>query len=103
MDCFLLPSLYEGLPVVGVEAECSGLPVFFSTEVPKESSPCDDLGFFVDLKKNADEWAEFVISKTKEAISKRKNRERDVKKAGFDSKEEGLKLTSYYEELINEC
>lgn len=29
MDVFLLPSLYEGLPVVGLEAECSGLPMFF--------------------------------------------------------------------------
>lgn len=45
MDCFLLPSLYEGLPVVGVEAETCGLPVFFSTEVPRESSVCDDIGF----------------------------------------------------------
>lgn len=29
MDAFLLPSLYEGLPVVGVEAECCGLLYFF--------------------------------------------------------------------------
>ena len=29
MDCFLLPSLYEGLPVVGLEAESCGLPMFF--------------------------------------------------------------------------
>lgn len=29
MDCFLLPSLYEGLPIVGIEAESTGLPVFF--------------------------------------------------------------------------
>jgi glycosyltransferase involved in cell wall biosynthesis len=36
MDVFLLPSLYEGLPVVGVEAECSGLPVVFSSMVPRE-------------------------------------------------------------------
>lgn len=28
-DAFLLPSLYEGMPVVGIEAQCSGLPIFF--------------------------------------------------------------------------
>ena len=53
MDGFLLPSLYEGLPVVGVEAECNGLPMFFSTEIPKESSPCSDLGVFIGLEKSA--------------------------------------------------
>ena len=30
MDCFLLPSLYEGLPIVGLEAQCAGADVFFS-------------------------------------------------------------------------
>lgn len=28
-DAFLLPSLYEGMPVVGIEAQCAGLPIFF--------------------------------------------------------------------------
>lgn len=35
-DCFLLPSNYEGLPVVGVEAQCSGLPCLFSNKVTPE-------------------------------------------------------------------
>ena len=28
-DAFLLPSLYEGMPVVGIEAQCAGLPYLF--------------------------------------------------------------------------
>ena len=35
-DCFLLPSNYEGLPVVGVEAQCSGLPCLFSNRITPE-------------------------------------------------------------------
>ena len=35
-DCFLLPSNYEGLPVVGVEAQCSGLPCLFSKRITPE-------------------------------------------------------------------
>lgn len=35
-DCFLLPSNYEGLPVVGVEAQCAGLPCLFSDKVTPE-------------------------------------------------------------------
>ena len=102
MDCFLLPSLYEGLPVVGVEAECCGLPMFFSTEIPEESSPCEDLGFFLSLDKSASEWAEEILEKTIPLIDGRKSRENDVRLSGFDSVEEGIELTCYYEELMHE-
>ena len=97
MDCFLLPSLYEGLPVVGVEAECCGLPMFFSTEIPGESSPCDDLGVFIRLDEGAEAWAEKVLEKTKKQIGKRSDHRIQVKEAGFDSQEEGKKLTQFYE------
>jgi len=35
-DVFLMPSLYEGFPVAGVEALCSGLPVLLSDEITGE-------------------------------------------------------------------
>ena len=36
-DCFCLPSLYEGLPVVSVEAQASALPIFMSDNVSDEA------------------------------------------------------------------
>lgn len=100
MDCFLLPSLYEGLPVVGIEAESCGLPIFFSTEIPKESSACNDMGIFIDLNKKAEIWADIILEVTKKNMYQRIDRREDIKTAGFDSFKEGKKLTEYYLEIL---
>ena len=60
MDCFLLPSLYEGFPVVGVEAQISGLPCLFSDEITSEVKITDDVQFF-GLKETASAWSKKLI------------------------------------------
>lgn len=42
-DCFLLPSLHEGLGLVAVEAQASGLPCILSDQVPDEAVVVDKL------------------------------------------------------------
>lgn len=56
MDLFLLPSLFEGLPVVGVEAQASGLTCVFSNAITPEIdiSPYTK---FLSLSESADQWA----------------------------------------------
>lgn len=101
MDCFLLPSLYEGLPVVGIEAQTYGLPAFFSSEISKEVGVCSDLAFFLDLQKKAREWADILLTKTKTNMSVRTGRGEIIKKAGFDSRTEAIKLLEYYQSLLS--
>ena len=58
-DCFVLPSIWEGLPVVGVEAQAADLPCVFSANVTRE------IGFseraeFVGLDEPLNKWARTI-------------------------------------------
>lgn len=100
-DAFLLPSLYEGLPVVGVESQATGLPVFFSEEVTREAAVAE-LGHFISLKKSPEEWADIIISETEKSMQLRRGREDDMIKAGFDAVSETKRLTDFFEKAVEE-
>ncbi len=95
MDAFLLPSLYEGLPVVGIEAQCAGLPVFTSDTVTKELKISDSI-YFLKLNDGADIWAAEIYKHMKDARKKIE----DFKKTGYCIDEEAGKLSEFYTELI---
>ena len=61
MDIFLLPSLYEGLPVVGIETQVSGLTVVASDVITKEVKLTENF-IFMSLKLSASEWAENILA-----------------------------------------
>lgn len=60
-DCFLMPSLYEGLPIVGVEAQCEGLDCFFSDQID-EQIVILHTAYIIPLKKNCVEWSSMLLS-----------------------------------------
>lgn len=100
-DCFLLPSLYEGLPVVGLESQSCGLPIFFSTEITSEAKACD-LAHFISLGTPVSEWASQIVSAVEQNVSVRRSFALEVAKAGFDSKSEALRLQRYYIDALKE-
>lgn len=79
MDVFLLPSLYEGLPIVAVEAQAANLKLVLSTEVSKETQLSENVQF-VSLDKTAKEWATLVLSEPFENNPKPKLEVYDMKK-----------------------
>lgn len=61
MDCFILPSRFEGLPIVGVEAQMSGLKCFFADTITKEVKLTDDAEF-LPINTDAALWAKKITS-----------------------------------------
>ena len=59
-DVFVFPSLWEGLGMVAVEAQCSGLNVIMSDTVPAEAIICDDLVIIKSIKEGASAWADSI-------------------------------------------
>lgn len=60
MDLFMLPSLYEGLPFVAVEAQQNGLPVLLSdtiTHMVDVSHECT----YLPLSKSGVEWRDAIL------------------------------------------
>ncbi|MFI3326554.1 MAG: glycosyltransferase, partial [Clostridia bacterium] len=92
MDCFALPSFYEGLPVVGIEAQATGLPCVISTEVTTETD-ITGLVKFVDLKKTSECWASEILKYKNE---KRENTYEKVTENGYNIKNEVVELQNYY-------
>lgn len=93
MDIFLFPSFFEGLTVVGIEAQASGLPCIFSDTLSNDTC-ITDLVTKVSLEKDAKYWAAVVNSI--EIGKERAFYPCEVAKAGYDVNLNIKKLNSFY-------
>ena len=92
-DLFLLPSLYEGLPVVGVEAQATGNLCYLSDAMTKETKVLDSTKF-MSLGQTAEEWAIAILNDIKKY--KKQDTKEEVSKYGFNIAEEANKLSLFY-------
>lgn len=94
-DAFLLPSLYEGMPVVGIEAQCAGLPIFFSKNITEETT-ASELAHYIGLNESPEVWADTIINVVNANFGKRRSYAEEVKKNGFDSHSEAMRMMKFY-------
>lgn len=93
-DLFLLPSLYEGLGMVLIEAQCAGLPCVASTEVP-DVAKINSNFIFIELQDEANVWNKEIL-KLSESTEERKDAFKEIKFAGYSIDEEEKNLEEKY-------
>ena len=95
MDLFLMSSIYEGLPLTGIEAQESGLCCLFSDTITKEVKISNNIKF-LSLSDSCEKWAE--------EIAKSENYDRlnvEMHDSLFDIKNLAKRLEKFYIENNN--
>lgn len=88
-DCFLFPSLWEGLPVTVVEAQAAGLPCYVSETISKDVK-ISDLVTYLPVNSGTMLWTNAVMH------GKRRDVLHEIEESGFDIEKSSKKLTEFY-------
>lgn len=99
-DIFILTSLYEGLPVVGIEAQASDLPCVFSDTIDSRIKISEKV-FLINLLRPKSEWVA-LINKIVSEHYKRENNIKLLTDNGYNIKNEAFKLQKIYENEYEE-
>lgn len=93
MDFFLLPSFFEGLPGVLVEAQAAGLKCLVSDTVTREAK-VTDLVTYLSIEQPAEEWAKEI---QRQDGYDRADTCRIIKNAGFDVAAQAQAYRDFYQ------
>lgn len=97
-DVFVLPSIWEGLPVVGIEAQAADLPCVFSEDITKEVGLLKTT-VFLNRKTGIEKWVKQILRYKGHRV--RMNRKAEIVSAGYEIGCEAEKLQNRYLELYN--
>lgn len=97
LDCFLMPSLYEGLAIVCIESQCTGCAILCSEALPPESH-VTDAEFLLPLSAGEKVWAEKAVALA-HMDEDRVAYSNLVRSAGFDAAD----TTRRVAEMLEDC
>lgn len=97
MDVFFLPSKYEGLGIVYIEAQAAGLTTFASDNVPQDTK-VSRLIHYISLNAGADLWAKEILTH----VNDNRNNvvSSDIKNHGYDICDAVKELELFYDDVV---
>ena len=95
MDAFIMPSFNEGLPIVSVEAQCSGLKCLFSDTVSKETNLSGKCKYLPLVE--IDRWVETINT----MVFDRYDGITAITESGFSMKKTAIVVEKYFDKAIS--
>lgn len=95
-DTFVLPSLYEGVPVTGIEAQTNGVYVLFSDQVSRESQASSFVKFLPIGESDLSKWVDEIKVK-----HDHEDHLKEIVDSGFSIDEASKSLLAIYKSLLD--
>lgn len=94
MDVFVFPSIFEGLGIVNIEAQASGVLTVCSTAVPDEANISPNY-MAISLDEPAENWARMILERVQAGVEREKA-DKYVVEAGYDAKTLAKRMQNFY-------
>lgn len=98
-DIMIMPSLYEGFPVVLVESQATGTPALIADTISSEVDLGVGLIHYLDLKEYPKVWADAIVKISQDKEELKEEQLKQIEEKGFDVKSNVRLLEKIYSEI----